>query len=259
MKKGIKNILTYIFNPFAKKLGYRKENSINRRSDFYDKNSLLQTFYSNLKSLDFIPRHIVDVGAHHGTWTRETLKYFPDACYTLLEPQYWLAESIKDLTSNNPKIKFHGVGAGAAPGTFKFTIVDRDDSCTFRYTEEEAMKAGFKQIEVPVVTLNQLLKDSGLPVPDIIKIDAEGLDLEVLNGADTFFGKTEIFMVEAAVMNRTFDNSVSKMMVFMDQNGYRLFDLTDLNRTMKHNALWLVELVFIKKGGFIDNKINSYN
>jgi hypothetical protein len=34
------------------------------------------------------------------------------------------------------------------------------------------------------------------------KIDAEGLDLEVLKGASNYFGKTEIFMVEAGVYHR---------------------------------------------------------
>jgi hypothetical protein len=34
------------------------------------------------------------------------------------------------------------------------------------------------------------------------KIDAEGLDLEVLKGASNYFGKTEIFMVEAGVLSQ---------------------------------------------------------
>jgi hypothetical protein len=112
---------------------------------------------------------------------------------------------------------------------------------------------------VPVVRLNDFLPATNLPQPDIIKIDAEGLDLEVLSGADNFFGLTEIFMVEASVMNKMFENNVLKVLSFMDEKGYRLFDITDLNRTIKHGALWLVELVFIKKNGVIDNAISSYN
>ena len=49
--------------------------------------------------------HIVDIGANHGTWTRETLKYFPDAFYTLIEPQKWLQPSFQDLLDSNSKIK----------------------------------------------------------------------------------------------------------------------------------------------------------
>ncbi|MFZ3273450.1 MAG: FkbM family methyltransferase, partial [Lutibacter sp.] len=130
-----------------------------------------------------------------------------------------------------------------------------DDSCSFRYTEEEAKVAGFEQIEIPVVTLNKLLADSDLPIPDIIKIDAEGLDLEVLKGASNLFGKTEIFMVEAGVVNKIFDNSFLKLINFMDQNNYRLFDITDINRPFQPKVLWLVELVFVKKDGYIDSQV----
>lgn len=234
------------------KLGY-KRNKENKN----DKNDLLLNFYNTIKQLGFNPKHIVDIGANHGTWTREALQHFPDAYYTLLEPQSWLKDSMLDLLEKNDKINFYPVGAGEKNGSFNFTIVDRDDSCSFRYTKEEAEREGFKQIEIPVVALNDLLLDSELPTPDIIKIDAEGLDIEVLKGASNYFGKTEVFMVEAGVVNKVFSNSFLKLINFMDENNYRLFEITDLNRPFTPNVLWLVELVFVKKNGFLDSKIIS--
>lgn len=234
----------------VRRWGYELGKSVSH----FQKNDLLFTFFNNLKQIGFEPKHIVDVGANHGTWTRETLKYFPDAYYTLLEPQYWMQDSIKDLLENNKKIKFNAVGAGAQEGTFNFTIVNRDDSCSFRYTEAEAKAEGFEQIEVPVVTLNNLLAQSNLPTPDIIKIDAEGLDIEVLKGTSNYFGQTEIFMVEVGIVNKLFDNSFLTMVNYMDSNGYTLFDITDLNRPFTPAVLWLAELVFVKKNGYIDTK-----
>jgi FkbM family methyltransferase len=260
MKKIIRKILVKLINPIATKLGYvRGTNVPSIKLNEFDKNALLNTLFVNIKAMGLSPKHIVDIGANHGTWTRETLKYFPDAQYTLLEPQHWLKDSLQDILDTNPKVQFHPVGAGAKEGSFRFTIVDRDDSCSFRYTEQEAKAAGFEQIEIPVVTLNGLLSESKLPTPDIIKIDAEGLDIEVLKGASNFFGKTEIFMVEAGVVNKSFDNSFLKLINFMDENGYRLFEITDLNRPFEPQVLWLVELAFVKKGGIVDSKqiVNS--
>jgi len=253
MKRIIKKTIINSLNLLAKKIGYELNKS-GSTGNSYQKNDLLFTFYNNLKQIGFEPKHIVDVGANHGWWTREALKYFPDAWYTLLEPQYWLEDSIKDVLETNTKVRFHAVGAGAAKGTFDFTIVNRDDSCSFRYTEAEAKAEGFEQIKLPVVTLNDLLAGSGLPTPDIIKIDAEGLDIEVLKGASDFFGKTEIFMVEVGIVNKIFDNSCLKMINYMDNNGYTLFEITDINRPFVPAILWLAELVFIKKNGFIDSK-----
>ena len=257
MNKNIKKISKLLI----RKLGYNlskistdiKTNSI----DMSSKSSLLSNFYNTLKKIDFEPKHIVDIGANHGTWTRDALHYFPDANYTLLEPQSWLKKSLQDILDTNSKVQFYPVGAGEKKGSFLFTIVDRDDSCSFRYTKEEAEIEGFKQIEIPVVTLNDLLSETNLPIPDIIKIDAEGLDIEVLRGASNFFGKTEIFMVEAGIVNKAFNNSFLKLINFMDEKGYRLFEITDLNRPFELKVLWLAELVFVKKNGFIDSQIIS--
>src|SRR4051794_33082463 len=200
MKKRIRSILIKLFQPLAYKLGYPAK----------DSNSLLHLFFTNLKSFGFNPVHIVDIGANHGVWTRVSLKHFPNAYYTLLEPQYWLKSSIEDLLTTNKKINFYGVGAGAAAGSFKFTIHDRDDSCSFKYTEEEAHQRGFKQIDLKVMTLNELLANNKLSAPDIIKTDAEGWDIEVLKGASDFFGKTEIFMVEASIFCKSYNNTFLK-------------------------------------------------
>ncbi len=40
---------------------------------------------------------------------------------------------------------------------------------------------------------------------------------------------------------------------YMTQNNYILFDITDLNRPYDKKVLWLIELVFVKRGGLIDS------
>jgi FkbM family methyltransferase len=248
MTKYFKFFLIKLLTPVVSKLGFV------RNVNLYSTDQLLGNLFSTLNKLNFEPQHIVDVGAHHGSWTRNALSHFPDAHYTLLEPQTFMKASIQDLLQVNPKIKFYALGAGEKAGSFKFTIADREDSCSFSYTEEQAKALGFQQIEVPVVTLNDFVPTTGLPIPDVIKIDAEGIDIQVLLGSNDFFGKTEMFFVEAGVMCKEFDNSFLKMATFMDKNGYRLFDITDMNRPFEKSVLWLVELVFIKKGGFIDSQ-----
>ncbi len=252
MKNKTKKIFFKFSKPILSKFGYERKTEINNPLP-KGKNLLLQTLFTNVKKMGFTPKHIIDVGANRGTWTREVLNYFPDAYFTLIEPQEWLKPSFQDLLDSNSKISFYAVGAGSKKGTFNFTIVDRDDSCSFRYTMDEAKKMGYKQVAIPIITLNDLVKFNNLPIPDVIKIDAEGLDLEVLKGASELFGKTEIFMVEAGVVIKEFDNTFLKMINFMDENDYKLFEITDLNRPFSLDVLWLVELAFIKKNGIIDS------
>lgn len=251
LKTHLKKMIRSIVSAPLEKMGYeiRKSGPVPGV-----KEELLSIFYQNLKALGFEPRHIVDVGANRGTWTREALKYFPDASYTLLEPQHWLRNSMDDLLKRHPKVGFHAFGAGANEGQFPFTLVDREDSRSFRYTGAEAAAAKFEQISLPVVSLNRFLPPLGLPAPDMIKIDAEGMDIEVLKGASDFFGKTEIWLVEVGIVNKEFKNSIIHMMNYMDVHGYTLFDITDLNRPLDPAVLWLAELVFVRRNGFIDSK-----
>lgn len=83
------------------------------------------------------------------------MKIFPNAYYTLFEPQRELQKYMSDFLGG--KIECNAVGVGSSSGTFKFTIVDRDDSCNFLMTEEEANKNIMKQVDIDIVTLNSFL------------------------------------------------------------------------------------------------------
>ncbi len=66
------------------------------REDFSG-NYGLSPFFRCLKRLGFSPRHIIDVGANRGMWTRAAIDYFPRAHYTLIEPQDQLKTYVEDL------------------------------------------------------------------------------------------------------------------------------------------------------------------
>ena len=66
-------------------------------ADNYRPSWNLVHFFPLLKSFGFAPRHIWDVGANRGDWTRTAIRYFPDSEYTLLEPQDNLKKNLDDL------------------------------------------------------------------------------------------------------------------------------------------------------------------
>jgi len=216
-------------------------------------NYLNNNFFTLIKETGIVPSHIIDVGANHGDWTRMALKYFPDADYSMIEPQAELNQYYNDILTNS-KIRVFNIGLGRHNGIFKFTIADSDDASTFRLSEADAKKTGLKQIDVEVKSLDNFINNQNLPIPDIIKIDAEGLDLDVLNGASSIFGFTEVIIVEAAVMASGLDNTVDKIVEFMKHKNYKLFDILDLNRPIDTDIkyLMLIELAFIKNEGKVD-------
>jgi FkbM family methyltransferase len=209
--------------------------------------------FSVLKRFGFSPKHIVDVGANHGNWTRASLQYFPEAQYTLLEPQKQLIIHVQDLLAAGRQIRWINAGASDKSGTLPFFISHRDDSSSF--VESTEVCSG--TIPMQVLALDDLLLQYELPVPEMVKIDAEGFDLKVMQGAKTLLGKTEVFLLEASVLC-PFENSVATVVQFMAEHGYRLIDITEINRSPKDNALWLTELAFLRNGSSLLSAAISY-
>jgi FkbM family methyltransferase len=219
----------------------------------------LGSFFLVLKERGFAPKHIVDVGANHGIWTRTALQYFPEAYYTLVEPQDHLRKYVQDLLAGNGKIRWIGAGAGDRLGTLPFTISNRDDSGSFTQTAEAAKVAGLRQIEIPVTTLNEIVRTSDAPFPDMVKIDAEGFDLKVLAGASELVGKTDIFLLEATICaTKDFENSMQNVINAMAHAGYGIFDIHDLNASPKYGLLWLCELAFLRNGSHLLDGVDKY-
>lgn len=216
----------------------------------------LDRCFSALKRLGFAPKRIIDVGANHGNWTRVALDIFPDAHYTLVEPQDHLKVYVQDLVERGCKIEWINAGASDEPGTLQFGISYRDDSSSFLLGENPV--DGGKTISVRVTTLNEIVAMSGAPAPEMVKIDAEGFDMKVLAGASDLFGKTEVFFVEAAVCSPGFENTLLRVVSTMDQAGYRLVDFTDLNRSPKNDLLWLCEAAFVRKGSQLFAGVTQY-
>jgi len=215
----------------------------------------LEAFFSLLKRYGFNPKHIIDVGANKGTWTRRALPFFPNTCYTLVEPQDYLKVYIQDLLDSGCKITWINAGVADQSGTLPFTISYRDDSSSFAPTSVDASSP---RISVRVTTLNQIVSTASAPPPEMVKIDAEGFDLKVLTGATDLLGKTEIFFVEVTICSTGYENTIARVIHTMDEAGYKVVDITDINRSPKYGVLWLCELAFLRNDSPLFESVTAY-
>lgn len=256
-------ILKKAINKFALKLGYKvlriekyksftNAKKIENRVAGNNSISLLSRFFNIIKTEGFEPTIIYDIGANKGYWTQECLRYFPHATYYLFEPQEGLKEHIELATKGYENVQLFSVGLGSANDEVYFTMHDRDDSCSFRFSEEEAKSRGLHQIKLPIFRLDSFVKEHGLKAPSILKIDAEGLDLEVIEGAGELLSEVEIIMVEVSIMTNRIENTALRVMQVLDSKGFKIFEITDMNRPFPNQVLWLCEFVFIKKEGILD-------
>lgn len=200
--------------------------------------------------------HIVDVGANKGDWSRCALSVFPEALVSAFEPQERLSLFHADLV-RMPNVLLNYIGLGDIDSSLPFTLHSRDDSCSFVHSQDQAKNLGYEQIDIIIRTLDSFLVDQRLPKVDILKIDAEGLDLKVLAGAKETLKDATLVFIEASVSNLDYPNDVLSVMKTMDDHGFSLFDVTDLNRAPK-GSLWLTELVFVRNGSNLDKARTNY-
>lgn len=215
-----------------------------------DEPTRTERLFNVLSSLGLKPDHIVDVGANHGDWTRAALAAFPLARVTMFEPQKHLSTKHADLAGNN-RVKVCYQGVGDFDGSAAFTFHPRDDSSSFVYSAPAAAAQGFVQSDVEICRLDTVMTKSKFGMPEIVKIDAEGLDLKVLNGAPETLASADIVLIEATVSCPEYPNTAAIVFSRMEMEGFRLFDITDLNR-MPNGTLWLIEAVFVRIGCSVD-------
>ncbi len=213
-------------------------------------------FFNAWKKLNRSPSFILDVGANRGLWSRAAIACFPDARILMIEPHDNLRAYSADLL-RRPNVSWLHAGVGDQSGTMAFTIAQRDDSSTFTLSADEAARRGLPQMQVRVCTLNEIAANENA-LPDMVKIDAEGFDLRALKGATALLGHTEVFLVECGVCCWKWENSLQTVCAFMEKAGYRVFDISDLNRSPKQQLLWLTELVFVKSSSDVWDRISSY-
>jgi FkbM family methyltransferase len=204
----------------------------------------LHFFMRSWKKLGLAPKFVIDIGANHGDWTRIVSSFFPAADFLMIEPQERLRGFSRDLLAR-PNIRWQTAGVGDVPGRLLLSIPSRDDAASF-LEPESAGGDGILRVEVDVTTLNDIHRLERR-MPDMVKIDAEGFDMRVLRGASDLFGGTEIFFIECTICATGPENTLLSVCSFMDANGYRPADFTDLNRNKKNGSLVLCEIVFIRK------------
>lgn len=220
----------------------------------FPKGNLVATF-RNLAKRGFEPTHIVDVGANKGRWSRDARKVYPDAAFTLIEPQREMARYLDKFCEGYDNCRWIEAGAGDKSGELTFTVCPDTVSSSFAVTEEDAKAAGFERRTVPVITLDELLgeyMESTGKSPEIVKIDAEGFEFQVLQGAKKLLGKSELIFLEAHMISHEGDTSgfveLTKQMCDL---GYAPYDFTWFGKRPADNAVMLCEVAFARKDGIL--------
>jgi len=132
-----------------------------------------------------------DIGACNGAWTRAMhTNILPSSKFYLFEAnQHYLSDLIItghsffiNVLSNEGRefVDFYP-GCNTGDSYYKETTTWYDDRMPVR---------------MPCTTLDKLIEEKNLPIPNLLKIDTQGSELDILSASKKIIGKTEMILCE---------------------------------------------------------------
>lgn len=201
----------------------------------------------NLKRKGFNPTVIMDIGAYEGHWTADALEVFPNARILMVEAQPAKAPFLEGIKKIYPTTDY------------AISLLSAVDGATLSFEENETAshivikpETGNAYKKITTQTLDTLAGIKQFPLPDLLKLDVQGHEMEVLKGAEKCLGNAAVCILEISLLNLG-DNTplLVDMIGFMDQKGFQAYDISQFMRRPFDKALYQVDMFFVKKESWL--------
>jgi FkbM family methyltransferase len=197
-----------------------------------------------MSKLGLAPKTVIDVGVAFET--RELYEEFSNAQFLLIEP---LAEFEPFLKKICAKYKAQYVLAAAGDAAGAVTLNVHTDqlysSSLFRETEGAAVDGVPR--EVPMVTIDALCAERKLAGPYVLKIDVQGAELRVLDGAKRALTECEVVILEVTLFGTMIGGpQFADVVKYMQERGFVVYDVWGMLYRPLDGALAQVDIAFMR-------------
>ena len=166
---------------------------------------------------------VIDVGAHRGESLGKYLGHFRNAKIFALEPSKESFGLLKQQFGIEPRVTFFNEAAGAATGTATLFMKTNTSTHSLRPA------AGVVGEEtVNVTTLDAFCEREKIETVSLCKIDTEGADMQVLQGAEKMLAAQRIHLVQVEASTRhdtDYFSSFFEMSQLLAKHNYELFGI----------------------------------
>ncbi len=208
----------------------------------------LNSILSNLQNIVEI-NNIYDVGAYRGEWSKSLCNTsLKNKTFYLFEANI---ENEKYLKRFNHKYFIETLSDKIKDVKF-YSKSHVGDSY---YLENTNFYSGeIKPKIIRTNTLNILKKKYNLPLPEFIKIDTQGSEIDILRGGNEILEKCQIILLECPVINYNKDApNLVEYVTYLNSINFLPYDVCEIHYI--DNVLVQLDIVFLKKDLF--NKINT--
>lgn len=183
------------------------------------------------KELGGDARVVFDVGARHGRVTGRYTEMFPEAIVYAFEPE---GDNFKNLLKRIPKF----LGSAKRVKPFRYAILDYVGTTPFHvhgmsdvhsvFESTQYQPKSLKTVEVPAISLDEFCSKHKIERVDVLKIDTEGAELRVLQGASRLLRENRVGMIYCEMSYYPHCKGMSEpweVSAFLDSHGWGLHSL----------------------------------
>ena len=225
----------------------RKQFAEDRKQPAKDKGRLQLAGWrkANLRKPEFSPKTVFDVGAANGTPV--LYKAFPEAFHVLIEP----------LEENEPHLqkilreyegKYFLTAVGARDEELTINVEPNKRRSSIYSRTSLSPTDPVEKRKIPVTTLDALAKEHHFQPPFGLKIDTEGFEYQVLEGAPNFLRETQFVIAELSIEKLYEDSySFAEFVGLMDRHNFYLCDVLHMQYDLQSPSKLLYMDVVFKK------------
>jgi FkbM family methyltransferase len=194
----------------------------------------------------FHPEIIYDIGANKGSWTEMIKNIYPFSEYYLFEANEKNNEFIKEknyfnvLLSDidNKEIKFY---------SHKYCDGGNTGDSVYKELSNGYSEGKYYILLKKTITLDFLIKEFNLPLPDFIKIDVQGAELDILKGASKSLENSTMVLLEISLHQYNEGAPLfAEVITFMNERNFVAIDIIEQHFSYD-NYLIQCDILFAKK------------
>lgn len=192
--------------------------------------------FRNLRHLPRLNyRYVIDAGANRGSFTDAFLRLHRPERVIMVEAIPELAESLRATYAHDPRISVLAAALSDRNGDAQFELNRSEASSSLlpidpRNSEWFARDMSVaRSIQVPTMTLPELMIQEKLPTVDLLKLDLQGAERLVLTGGAAVLDRVQVIYTEIF-----FEQLYAGAWLFWDMNeflshrGFKLCGLSNI-------------------------------